>query len=138
MYTVYEIVEEVFSSYRQHTPTSIVMPQSNNYFVIADIQLDNFVNWVSTQLKYYTTIDSMTMNTHEVITVYEMADSDVKHIQKKEIFMYLLMLPISNDDNISNALNNKLICCVIDSEWKELGSCNIIQYHTSPHCIHTI
>ena len=63
----------------------------------------------------------MAMNTHEVIIDCEIADSDVEQIQKKEISIYLLMLPILNDDNISNALNNKMMYYVIDSEWKELG-----------------
>ena len=49
----------------------------------------------------------MEMNTHEVIIDCEIADSDVEQIQKKDISIYLLMLSISNDDNISNALNNK-------------------------------
>ena len=46
------------------------------------------------------------------------------------------MLPISHDDNISNALNNKMIYYVIDSEWNELGSYNTLQYPTSPHCLY--
>ena len=48
------------------------------------------------------------------------------------------MLPISTDDNVSNKFNNKLIYYVIDSEWKELGSYNDLQYPTSPHCIYNI
>ena len=56
------------------------------------------------------------MNIHEIIFDYEIANNDAEHIQKKHIFIYLLILPISNDDNISNVLNNKLIYYVIDSE----------------------
>ena len=48
------------------------------------------------------------------------------------------MLLISNDDNISNVLNNKMIYYVIDSESKELGSCNTLHYPTSPHCLYNI
>ena len=136
MYTSHETVEEIFSLYRQHKPISIVMTQSNNYFAITDIQIDNFVGGVPVQLKYYTTIDSMAMNTHEVIIDCEIADTDVEQIQKKDISIYLLMLPISNDDNISNAFNNEMIYYIIDSEWNELGKCNTLQYPTSPHCLY--
>ena len=80
MYTSHETVEEIFLLYRQYTPISIVMTQSNNYFAITDIQIDNFVRGVPVQLKYYTTIDSMVMNTHEVIIDCEIADSDVEQI----------------------------------------------------------
>ena len=114
------------------------MTQSNNYFSITDIQIDNFVGGVPVQLKYYTIIDSMAMNTHEVIIDCKIVDSDVEQIQKKETSIYLLMLPISNDDNISNALNNKMIYYVTDSEWKELGKCNTLQYPISPHCLYKL
>lgn len=114
------------------------MTQSNNYFAMTDIQIDNFVGGVPVQLKYYTTIDSMAMNTHEVIIDCEIADTDVEQIQKKDISIYLLMLPISNDDNISNAFNNEMIYYIIDSEWNELGKCNTLQYPTSPHCLYNI
>ena len=97
------------------------MTQSNNYFAITDIGIDNFVGGVPVQLKYSTTIDSMAMNTHEIIIDCEITDTDVEQIQKNDISIYFLMLPISNDDNISNAFNNKMIYYIIDSEWKELG-----------------
>ena len=80
----------------------------------------------------------MAMNTHEVIIDCEIADTDVEQIQKKDISIYLLMLPISNDDNISNTFNNEMIYYIIDSEWKELGKCNTLQYPTSPHCLYNI
>ena len=54
------------------------MIQSNNYFAITDIQIENFVGGVPVQLKYYTTIESMAMNTHEVIIDCKIADSDVE------------------------------------------------------------
>ena len=92
------------------------MIQSNNYFAITDIQIENFVGGVPVQLKYYTTMDSMAMNNHEVIVDFEIIDSDVEQIQKKDISIYLLMLLISNDNNISNAFNNKMIYYIIDSE----------------------
>ena len=48
------------------------------------------------------------------------------------------MLPISNDNNISNAFNNKMIYYIIDSEWKKLEILNTLQYPTSPHCLYNI
>ena len=80
----------------------------------------------------------MAMYTHEVIIDCEIADSDVEQKQKKDISKYLLMLSMSNHDNISNTFNNRMIYYVIDSEWKELGSCNTLQYSTSPHCLYKI
>ena len=138
MYTSHETVEEIISLYRQHKHISIVMAQSNNYFAITYIQIDNFVRGLPGQLKHYTAIESMVMNDHEVITDCEITDSDVEQIQKKGISISLLMLPIPNDDNINNALNKKMIYYVIDSKWKELGSCNTLQYPTSQHCLYNI
>ena len=80
----------------------------------------------------------MAMNIHEVIIDCEIADSDVEQIQKKDISIYLLMLPILNNDNISNALNIKMIYYVINSEWKWLEIFNTLQYPTSPHCLYNI
>ena len=80
----------------------------------------------------------MAMNTNKVIINCKIVDNDVEHIHKKDISEYWLMLPISTDDNVSNKFNNKLIYYVIDSEWKELGSYNDLQYPTSPHCIYNI
>ena len=138
IYTAHETVEEIFSLCRRKKPISIVMTQSNNYFAITDIQIDNFVEGFPVQLKYYRTIDSMTTNTRKVIIDYEIADSYVVHIEKKDISVYLLIIPISSNDNISNVLINKLIYYVNDSEWKELGSYNTLQYPTSSHCIYNI
>ena len=61
------------------------MTQSKNYFAITDIQIDNFVGGVPVQLKYYTTIDSMEMNTHEVIINCEIKDTVVEYIHEKDI-----------------------------------------------------
>ena len=64
----------------------------------------------------------MAMNFHEVIINCKITDSNNEHIHKKEISKYLLMLPMSNNDNISNTFNNKLIYAGIDSEWGKIGT----------------
>ena len=138
MYIVHETVEEIFSSYRQHKPISMIMTKSDKYFAIIDLQLDDFIGGVPVKLKYFETIDSMAMNTHEVVIDCEIEDDDVEHIHKKNISKYLLILPISNDGNMSNTLSNKMIYYVIDSEWNELGSFNTLEYPISPFCIYNI
>ena len=138
MYTVHETVEEIFSSYRQHKPISMIMTKTDKYFAIIDLQLDDFVGGVPVKLKYFKTIDSMAMNTHEVVINCEMEDDDVEHIHRENISKYLLILPISNDENMSNTFSNKMIYYVIGSEWNELWSYNTLEYPISPFCIYNM
>ena len=85
IYTAHETVEEIFSSYRQHKPISTIMTKSDKYFAIIDLQLDDFVGGVPVKLKYFKTIGSMAMNTHEVVINCEIEDDDVEHVHKKKI-----------------------------------------------------
>ena len=134
MYHKYNSVEDLFASFKQQHPISVVRTTDGKYYSIIKKRNMESVGGKSVRLKFAKQIESLSISFHHVDFDFSTPDNGMKIIDDLLIKKYLLMLPEFNIEHSIIKTGDSTICYCIDSNWQELDENIKLIYPRSPFC----
>ena len=134
MFNKYDIVDELFSFYKQHKPISFIMTNDNKYYGMIESPEKDKLGAVEIEFEYVMTVDSLSIHFHRVYMNCSINDTVVQMINEIELQSYFVMLLELGNDERNGYLERKEFYYCIDYNWCETDRKNNLITPKSPFC----